>query len=130
MHSLEQSTNPVVAIAPKIVGSTTALAGVGVKMDKYNNFAMICMLKELAANGIDATFYIAESTDNSTFSTSYLKTCTLASNTETAQVDTIEVRADELSDGYYYVRGEVKMTATNTYQPAAAAGVQFNPRFK
>jgi len=130
MHNLEASTLPVVAIAPVIPNKTAATVGTGVSMAKYNNFALICLSSYEADHGTAVTFYIAESTDNSTFSTTYLATCTIASSTNAQQVDTIEVRADQLSDGYYYVRGEVTCAATSTEQRVAAAGIQFNPRFK
>jgi len=129
MHKLEENIKCETGVGPLIPNATAAQTGNAVSLAKYNNFALGCQLTDHASGGIGATFYIAQGTNSTQFSTSYLATCTLASNTTTDQSDVIEVRAEELSDGYTHVRGEIVMAATNTVQEVAALNIRFNPRF-
>ncbi len=127
MHKLEESIRYTSGIPPQTVA--TSGNGIGVRLRKYNSFALSCQAA-LSTAGAAVVFYIAQSTDNATYSTSYLATCTLAVSTTVARQDVIEVRAEQLSDGYTYVRGEYTATATNTYQFIAAGNLQFNARFE
>lgn len=128
-HTFEERFKVTIGVDPQIPNSTTAVTGGAVSMAKYNNAAIICALTDRTQYGSNATFQIAQGTNSTQFSTVMLKTVTLSSNTQTAQIDTIEVRAEELSDGYTYIRPVVTMAATATGQEISAQVVQFNPRF-
>lgn len=129
MHKFEENISAAVSVKAHIPGATAAVVGTGVSLAKYNNYALACTNTFIAANGCAVTYYIAQSTDNTTFSTSYLATCTLASNTTTNQNDVIEVRAEQLTDGYTYVAGVAACASTATQQTICAMGLRWNPRF-
>jgi len=129
MHKASENatiTNAIpVAATYRTAGSAT---GVGVDMAKYNNYAAIINVAfETAWQGA-LTCSIAESTDNTTFSTAYLATVTIASSTDTNQAESLEVRAEEMTDGYRYLRVEVA-PAAGTGNLYSAVNVRFNPRY-
>ena len=128
MHKFEHNVHESAAIPSAATYRTAAAVnGAGVDMAKYNNF---CAVVECAGatQWLGAlTCVIAESTDNTTYSTAFLATTTIASAT-TDSVDTVEVRAEELSDGYRYARVEVT-PAAGTGNMFSAVNLQFNPRY-
>jgi hypothetical protein len=113
-----------VAATYRTAGSAT---GVGVDMAKYNNYVAIINVAGATQWQGALTCSIAESTDNSTFSTAYLATLTIATaTTNTAQ--SLELRAEQMSDGYRYLRVEVA-PASGTGNLYSAINLQFNPRY-
>jgi len=129
MHRFEENIYPTVGIPASSTYRTAAeCTGVGVDMQKYNNFCAVIQVKSATQWQGALTCVIAESTDNSTYSDTYLATVTLASSTTTDGIDTVEVRAEELSDGYRYARVEVT-PAAGTGNMFSAVNLQFNPRF-
>jgi hypothetical protein len=113
-----------VAATYRTAGSAT---GVGVDMAKYNNYAAIINVAGATQWQGALTCSIAESTDNTTFSTAYLATLTIATaTTHTAQ--SLEVRAEQMTDDYRYLRVEVA-PASGTGNLYSAVNVQFNPRY-
>lgn len=128
MHKFEQNVSIDVGIPPSAAYTAAEEAGVAVDMAKYNNYAAIIAVAGATENQGALTCVIAESTDNSTWSNTYLGTVTIASATTDA-VDTVEVRAEEMSDGYRYLRTEVT-PAAGTENAFSVANVRFNPRFK
>lgn len=101
--------------------------GVSVDMAKYNNYAAVVHVAGATQWQGDLTAVIAESTDDSTWSDTYLATLTIESaTTDTAQ--SVEVRAEEMSDGYRYLRVEVT-PATGTGNLFDAVNARFNPRY-
>ena len=128
MHKFEQSCLESVGIVSAATYRTAAeVAGVGVDMKKYNNFCAIIEAAGATQWLGDLTCVIAESTDNSTYSDTYLATVTIASSTIDA-IDTVEIRAEEMSDGYRYARVEVT-PAAGTGNMFNAVNVQFNERY-
>lgn len=109
--------------------SATVSTGTSVDMAKYNNFAGVVSYV-VASNTGTTTVYIRESTNAAVWTAAYLATATLSSYATVPYIGgfgTIEVRAEQMSDGYRYLRVEVI--------PAAATGVinitnlRFNSRF-
>lgn len=128
-HRFQDDLKHDYGIAPKIPGATATQEGQALSMAKFNNIAVLCMLTDRTQYGAACTFYIAEGTTSTQFSATRLATATLASNTTTPQKTAIEVRAEQLSDGYTWVRAEAVMAATATGQEISADCVRFNPRF-
>jgi len=128
MHKFEENCLESVAIcAAATYRTATEVDGTYVDMAKYNNYVAIIEAAGATQYLGDLTCVIAESTDHSTWSNTYLATVTIASATTNA-IDTVEIRAEEMSDGYRYARVEVT-PATGTGNMISAVNVQFNPRF-
>ncbi len=109
--------------------SATVSTGTSVDMAKYNNFCGIVSYV-VASNTGTTTAYIRQSTNEAVWTSAYLATATLASYAAVPYIGgfgTIECRAEQMSDGYRYLRVEVI--------PAAATGVvsitnvRFNARY-
>lgn len=128
MHKFEQNVAVDVGIEPSATYTAAEKAGIGVDMAKYNNYAMAIAIAGATQYQGALTCVIAESTDNSTFSDTFLATVTIASAT-TDQVDTLEVRAEEMTAGYRYLRTEVT-PAAGTANALSVVNIRFNPRFK
>lgn len=127
MHKFKENIKYDIGIYPQL-STATNVTGVGVDMSKYNNFAALVGAAP-ATQFIGAfTAYIAQSTDNTTFSTSYLATVTVASSTTLGYGDSLEVRAEQMSDTYRYLRVEI-LPAAGTTNYIAAANLRFNSRY-
>ncbi len=109
--------------------SATVSTGTSVDMRKYNNFCGLVSYV-VASNTGTTTIYIRESTDAAAWTAAYLATATLSSYATVPFIGgfgTIECRAEQMSDGYRYLRVEVI--------PAAATGIigivnlRFNSRY-
>ncbi len=126
IHKFENNVLETVAVKPK--ASTAAEnAGTGVDMAKFRNYVAVVMLAAATQYSGALTAVIAESTDNSTYSDTYLATVTIASTTAADGVDTVEVRAEQMTAGYRYLR--VELTPVGTVSNIAAVNLRFNPRF-
>lgn len=128
MHKIEQNVKfsdgiPVAAT----YRTAAAVTGVGVDMAKYNNYAAIITVAGATQWQGALTVVIAESTDNATFSTTYLATVTVATAT-TVQVDAVEISDEKMSDGYRYLRAEAT-PAAGTGNLFAIVNARFNPRY-
>jgi hypothetical protein len=128
MHKASENSKLTYAIPVAATYRTaTAVTGVGVDMAKYNNYAAIISVAGATQWQGALTCEIAESTDNSTFSTAYLATLTIATATvNTAQ--SLELRAEQMSDGYRYLRVEIT-PASGTGNLFSANNIRFNPRY-
>ena len=128
MHKASENVKITYSIPVAATYRTAAqVTGVGVDMAKYNNFAGIINAAGATQWQGALTCYIAESTDNATFSTTFLATLTIATATlHTAQ--SLEVRAEEMTDAYRYLRLEVT-PAAGTGNLFSADNVRFNPRY-
>jgi len=129
MHKFEQNVSIDVGITPTATYTDQEEAGTGVDMAKYNNYAAIIAIAGATQYQGALTCVIAESTDDSTYSNTYLATVTIASSTNTDQVDTLEVRAEEMTDAYRYLRMEVT-PAAGSANAFSVVNARFNPRFK
>ena len=128
MHKFEQNVSIDVGIPPSATYTDQEEAGVGVDMAKYNNYAAVIAIAGATQYQGALTCVIAESTDNSTYSDTFLATVTIASATTDA-VDTLEIRAEEMTDAYRYLRMEVT-PAAGSANAFSVANARFNPRFK
>ena len=126
MHTFEKNVLESVAIAPQSITAAEKV-GVGVDMAKFNNYCAIVSIVGATQYQGALTCVIAESTDDSTYSNTYLATVTIASAT-TDRLDTVEIAAEKLSDGYRYLRVEVT-PAAGTVNTISAVNLRFNPRF-
>jgi orotidine-5'-phosphate decarboxylase len=115
-----------VGITPK-TSTAAENAGAGVDMAKYHNYVAVVQLTAATQYSGPLTAVIAESTDNTTYSDTYLATVTIASTTATNGIAIVEVSAEKMSEGYRYLR--VEATPTGTVSLISAANLQFNPRF-
>ena len=107
--------------------TAAAVNGVGVDMAKYNNYAAVVNVAGATQWQGALTCVIAESTDNSTYSTAYLATLTIASaTTNTAQ--SVEVRAEQMTTAYRYLRAQVT-PAEGTGNMFDSMNAQLNPRY-
>ena len=130
MHKFTQNVKTDVGLMTlSTATSATVSTGTSVDMTKYNNFVGLVSYV-VASNTGTTTVYIRESTNAAVWTSAYLATATLASYATVPYIGgfgTIECRAEQMSDGYRYLRGEVI--------PAAATGVisivnaRFNSRF-
>lgn len=128
MHKIETDINGSVGIPVAATYRTAAAVnGVGVDMAKYNNYAAAITVAGATQWQGALTMVIAESTDNSTFSTAYLATVTVATAT-TNQADMVEISAEKMTDGYRYLRAEVT-PAAGTGNLFAVINARFNPRY-
>lgn len=135
MHKFEENVKESVSIPGPIATSTTAVfytaaekVGTGVDMAKFNNFVGVISQASGTQWQGAVTYVIAESTDNSAWSNTYLATTTVASSTTADQVDTVEIRAEEMSDTYRYARVEAT-PAAGTGNVFSVVNLRFNPRF-
>lgn len=104
-----------------------AVNGAAVDMAKYNNFAALIHVAGATQWQGALTCVVAEGTTSTQFSTAYLATLTIASGTtDTAQ--SVEVRAEQMSDGYRYLRPTIT-PAAGTGNLFDAVNVQLNPRY-
>lgn len=129
MHKFEHNAK----ITPAVPASSTyrtagEAAGASVDMAKYHSFAAIIECEAATQWQGALVCVIAESTDDSTWSNTYLATSTIASSTTVEQTDTVEISADEMSDGYRYARVEIT-PAAGTGNMFSAVNVRFNPRY-
>ncbi len=126
-HRWDDNFYETVAVSPRTVTTTTEIDGTAVDMRKYDTAVFIVQLASGTAWSGALTCYVAESTDNSTWSDTYLSTLTIASSTTADRIDTLEINAADLSDGYRYARVEIN-PADGTVKTLAAVNVQFNKR--
>lgn len=130
MHKFEENVKESVGIIQGAVSSTAGeVDGASVDMAKYNNYVAVIQMMAQTQYGGAITCVIAESTDDSTWSDTYLATVTIASSTNTNKVDTVELRAEEMTEGYRYLRCEITPTTPGTSLVFGAVNLQFNPRF-
>ena len=129
MHKFEENVLETIGIAPPVAYYTNAeKAGTGVDMAKFNNYVAVIACASATQWQGALTAVIAESTDNATYSNTYLATVTIASSTTADQVDTVECREEEMTDGYRYLRVEIT-PAAGTGNAFSAVNLKFNPRF-
>ncbi len=130
MHRFKENVRADVGLLTLSTVSTSVnTTGTSVDMKKYNNF---CGL----VGGVVATavgsmqIYIAQSTDAATFSTAYIATATLSSSTVPNQgwFGSVECRAEQMSDGYRYLRVEAIPTQ-GTGAVITIANLRFNSRY-
>lgn len=134
MHKFSENVKVSVGIPSPIATSTVAVfytaalkAGVGVDMAKYNNYAAVVEVVGATQWQGALTIQVAESTDNSTFSTAYLATATIATAT-TNTATSVELRTEQMSDGYRYLNVNVT-PAAGTGNVFSAVNLQRNPRY-
>lgn len=127
MHTFEKSVLESVGLAPQSI-TNAEKDGTGVDMAKYNNYVAVISFAAATQYTGALTCKIAESTDNSTFSDTFLATLTITSSTDTDKVDVVEVRAAAMSSGYRYLRCEVTPSA-GTVNTISVVNLRFNPRF-
>ncbi|MBA7481237.1 MAG: hypothetical protein GH158_00205 [Dehalococcoidia bacterium] len=128
MHKFEQNIAVDDEISPRIVTVTTEIDGVALDMAKFNGVCFAIQNK-LSADGGALTCNVAEGTNSTQFSDTFLATVTLAASTDADQFDTVEIKAPEMTAGYRYVRLEVNPAAGTTTQLAAIA-MRWSARFK
>ena len=129
LHTATENVKLSVGIAVAATYRTSAeVAGVGVDMAKFNNYAGIVNIAGATQWQGNLVIVVAESTDNSTWSDTFLATSTVASAT-TNQCESLEVRAEQMTDGYRYLRTEVT-PATGTGHLFASVNAQWNARFE
>lgn len=135
MHRFHENVKESCCIPCPMATSTVAvfytnaeLAGTSVDMAKFNNYVAVIQVRAVTQWGAAVTCVIAESTDNTTYSNTYLATVTIASSTTTCGIDTVEVRDEEMSDGYRYLRLECT-PAAGTGNIFCAVSLRFNPRY-
>ncbi len=115
------------------VGTATATSYTGTSADmaKYNNFCgIVSGVAAAGTNDVGALVcYIAESTDTTTYSATYLATATAASATGGLSYGTcVECRAEQMTDGYRYLR-VVVVPANGTVNSIAIQNLRFNARY-
>ena len=128
MHLLDENIKVDDAVpVPATYRTAQAVNGVAVDMAKYHNFAGIVTVSG-ATQWLGAiTAVIAEGTNSTQFSTSYLATKTIASAT-TNQIEVVEISDQAMTDGYRYLR--LTLTpAAGTGNMFAAVNARFNPRY-
>ena len=128
MYLLDENIKVDDSIAvPATYRTANAVNGAAVDMAKYHDFAGIITVTG-ATQWLGAiTAVIAEGPPSTQFSTTFLATKTIASAT-TNQIEVVEVSADEMSDGYRYLRMELT-PAAGTGNMFAAVNSRFNPRY-
>ncbi len=126
MHRFSENVKYDVGIYPRAT-TATLHSGTGVDMAKYNNFCAIVGAAPGTAVGA-LNFYIAQSTDSATWSSTYLATVSVASSASVGYGSSIEIRAEQMSDGYRYLRVEV-LPIAGTLNVIAAANLRFNSRY-
>ncbi len=109
--------------------TSTVQTGTSVDMAKYNNFAAIIQGVVTAGAG-PLTAYIRESTDAAAWTAAYLSTTTIASATTPylGYGGVVELRAEQMSDGYRYLRVEV-IPQSGTGNLISIANLRFNSRY-
>jgi len=135
MHRFKENVKYDIGLIQVVATHGTATCtGHPVDMQKYNNFCgLIAGGIGLGTNNVGSfVAYIAESTDSLTFSTNYLATsATIATATGTAKGygDSVECRAEQMSDGYRYLRVEVRPSVTGTSNLVVIGNLRFNSRY-
>ncbi len=131
MHRFKENVKFDVGLMTTSTATTSTVStGTGVDMKKYNNFCGL-VAGVVAAGAGPLTAYIAESTDAATFNqTKYVATVAISSATTpyTGYGGSIEVRAEQMSDGYRYLRVEVLPTS-GTGNVISIANCRFNSRY-
>ncbi len=131
MHRFKENVKFDVGLMTTSTATTSTVStGTGVDMKKYNNFCGL-IAGVVAAGAGPLTAYIAESTDAATFNqTKYVATVAISSATTpyTGYGGSIEVRAEQMSDGYRYLRVEVLPTS-GTGNVISIANCRFNSRY-
>lgn len=127
-HNFDDNLVEAVGISPRTVTTTTEIDGAGVDMSDYGNAAFLVSLASGTAWSGALTCYVAESTDNSTYSDTMLATVTVASSTTADQIGLVEIKSSDLSSGYRYARVEVN-PAAGTVKTLSAVNIAFNKRF-
>ncbi len=128
MHKFEQNVAIDIGIAPAAAYTNAEKAGENADMAKFNNYCAAILVGSKTQYQGALTCVIAESTDGSTYSDTFLATVTLASSTTTDQVDSIEIRAEQMSAGYRFLRCEIT-PAAGTVNLFSVVNMRFNPRF-
>jgi hypothetical protein len=127
MHTFEKSVLETVGVAPYFY-TAVEKTGAGVDMAKFNNYVAVIQMYAATQYAGTLTAVIAESTDNTTYSDTYLATVTIASSTTTNAIDTVEIKASDMSAGYRYLRAEITPGA-GTQNYFSVTNLRFNPRF-
>jgi len=127
MHRFIENVKYDVAVYPRALTTATLVSGSGVDMAKYNNFCALAGAAPSSQCGA-LNIFIAQSTDNSTFSATYLATASVASSTTVGFGTSVEIRAEQMSDGYRYLRVEV-LPIAGTQHVIGAASLRFNSRY-
>jgi hypothetical protein len=128
MHKSSENGKLTIAI-PVAATYRTAGAATGgtVDMAKFNNCAFIVNVAGATQWQGDLTCVVSEGTNSTQFSSAYIATLTIASaTTDTAQ--SLEIRGEQMSAGYRYVR-LIVTPAAGTGQLYSAVALQFNPRY-
>lgn len=128
MHKFSENAKLSESIpVPATYRTAQAVNGAAVDMAKFNNFAGLVHRAGATQWLGGLTCEVQEGTTSTQFSTSALATLTIASGTtDTAQM--VEVRSEQMSDGYRYLR-LVVTPATGTGNMFSAMNAQFNPRY-
>ncbi len=128
MHDYPSNVKITYGIPCPVAYYTAAVqTGVGVDMARHSMYDAIVEVRGATQWQGALTVQVAESTDNSTFSTAYLATATLASAT-THTATSVEVNADKMTDGYRYLRVEVT-PAAGTGNMFSVVNLQRDPRY-
>jgi len=127
MHEFDENVCVSTGLSPAVYG-TWEYTGTAVDMAKYNNFVAAVVSGSSADFQGALTVVIAEATCHTVWSNTYLATLTLASSSLVDRCDTVEVRAEEMSDGYRYLRPEIT-PATGSGNLFAVINQRFNPRY-
>lgn len=128
MHLFDENISVADGIAVAATYRTAAAVnGAAADMAKYHNFAGIITVTGATQWQGAITAVLAEGTNSTQFSTTFLATKTVATAT-TNQIEVIEISADKMSDGYRYLRMELT-PAAGTGNLFAAVNGRFNPRY-
>lgn len=128
MHLFDENVKVDDGVAvPATYRTAAAVNGAAADMAKYHNFAGVIAVTG-ATQWLGAiTAVIAEGTNSTQFSTTYLATKTIASAT-TNQIEVVEVSDQAMTNGYRYLRMELT-PAAGTGNMFAAVNARFNPRY-
>lgn len=109
--------------------TSTVTTGTSVDMRRYNNFCGLVGGVVTTGAG-PLTAYIRESTDAATWTAAYLATATITSATTPflGYGGSIEIRAEQMSNDYRYLRVEV-VPQSGTGNLIAIANLRFNSRY-
>ena len=128
MHLLDENISVADGIPVAATYRTSAAVnGQAADMAKYHNFAGVVTVAGATQWQGGITVVVAEGTNSTQFSTSYLATKTIASAT-TNQIEVIEISDQAMSAGYRYLR-LTATPATGTGHLFAAVNCRFNPRY-
>jgi len=107
--------------------TAATVTGSAVDMAKYHNYAAIVHIRGATQWQDAITAHVYEGTNSTQFSTVAIATATYASAT-THSVNEIDVRDEEMTPGYRYLRTTLTM-AGGTGNMAGAINCRFNPRY-